>query len=96
MKKGYNRTMEQCREKIKKLKKEYRHAVDNNNETGRHRKTCKFFNELDDVLGTKPATAPKITISSETIPSLDDDDDDYDECKLSPLGQKCEFPYVKL
>ena len=32
MKKGYNRTMEQCREKIKKLKKEYRHAVDNNNE----------------------------------------------------------------
>ena len=55
---GYNRDWGQCRNKIKNLKKEYRVVKDNNKETGRGRKTCKFFSELDRILGHRPATVP--------------------------------------
>ena len=37
---GCNRDWEQCRTKIKNLKKEYRTVKDNNGETGRGRKAC--------------------------------------------------------
>lgn len=33
--KGFNRSLVQCREKVKKLKKDYRKIADNNNVTGR-------------------------------------------------------------
>ena len=57
---GYNRDLDQCRNKIKKkkLKKEYRIVKDNNGETGRGRKTCKFYRELDSILGHRPASVP--------------------------------------
>ena len=55
---GYNRDTEQCRNKVKNLKKHYREVKDNNKETGRGRKTCKFFEELDLILGHRPATVP--------------------------------------
>eukprot|EP00118_Oscarella_pearsei_P021030 m.233713 g.233713 ORF g.233713 m.233713 type:complete len:108 (+) comp40097_c1_seq2:310-633(+) len=51
---GYERSGDQCRAKMKKLKGEYRKARDNNNETGRSRKTCKFFEEMDAVLVVEP------------------------------------------
>ena len=37
-KRGYHRSWEKCREKVKKLKQEYKKIVDNNNETGKKRK----------------------------------------------------------
>ena len=55
---GYNRDTEQCRNKVKNLKKHYREVKDNNKETGRGRKTCKFFEELDLILGHRLATVP--------------------------------------
>ena len=55
---GYDRDSGQCRNKIKNLKKEYKAVKDNNKETGRGRKTCKFFTELDHILGHRPATVP--------------------------------------
>ena len=54
----YSRNTEQCRNKVKNLKKLYREVKDNNKETGRGRKTCKFFEELDLILGHRPATVP--------------------------------------
>ena len=77
LEKGFQRSIAQCREKVKKLKKAYRKVVDNNNFTGRKRKSCKFFDELDAILGVKPATKPSLDISSETgLPSdLSDDED---------------------
>ena len=39
---GHNKDWEQCTTKIKNLKREYRNVKDNNGETGRGRKTCKF------------------------------------------------------
>lgn len=52
---GYNRDLDQCRNKIKNLRKEYRAVKDNNGETGR---TCKFYRELNQVLGHRPASVP--------------------------------------
>lgn len=57
---GFTRTGLQCREKIKKLKGEYKKVKDKNKETGNNRKTCKFYEELDVVLGHKPATRPPV------------------------------------
>ncbi len=36
----------------------YREIKDNNKETGRGRKTCKFYCQLDAILGHRPATIP--------------------------------------
>ena len=36
---GYERTVEQCRYKMKKLKQDYRKIVDSTNKTGQERKT---------------------------------------------------------
>ena len=57
--KGYTRTWDQCRQKVKKLRKDYKDVVDNNSETGHKRKTFKG------ILGSRPATKPSITICSD-------------------------------
>ena len=48
---GYERHWQQCRSKVKNLKAEYRKVKDNNGETGSGRKTCRFYRELDSILG---------------------------------------------
>ena len=48
---GYQRTWSQCRDKIKKLKSEYRKVKDNNDETGKRRKAWKFYDKVDDIIG---------------------------------------------
>ena len=60
----YEKTADQCRIKMKKLKGDYRKVKDKNGETGRGKKTCKFFEDLDKVLGHRPATCPPILLES--------------------------------
>ena len=64
--KGYERDWQQCRTKIKNLKKEYRQTKDHNGQTGRGRKSCKFYRELDDILGHRPASAPPTLLDTGT------------------------------
>ena len=66
---GFERTAVQCREKIKKLKSEYRRARDRNNKSGRGRTICTFFTQLDAILGCRPASAPSNVVASEPGPS---------------------------
>ena len=82
-KKGFERNISQCRDKIKKLKKMYRKVVDNNNFTGR--KSRKFFEELDAIFRVKPATKPSLEISSETGLPSDLSDNEEDDEETSPL-----------
>ena len=49
-KQGYDHDWQQCRSKIKG---DYRIVKDNNGETGRGRKTCKFYSELDSILSKR-------------------------------------------
>ena len=66
---GYNRDWEKCRTKIKNLKKQYRVVKDHNGETGRGRKTCKFYKELDHILGHRPASVPAALLDTGTSSS---------------------------
>ena len=49
MQKGYIKSAVQCREKINKLKGEYRKIKDQHNKTGTGRKKWKFYDVLDSV-----------------------------------------------
>lgn len=61
---GYERDWKQCRAKIKNLKTKYKDVKDSNGETGRGRKTCKFYEELDRILGHRPATVPSVLLDT--------------------------------
>ena len=64
-KEGYERTTQQCRDKIKKLKVDYRKIKDKRNKTGEDRyPEWDFFDVLDEILGHKPATAPPVVVNS--------------------------------
>ena len=83
---GYNRTFEQCREKIKKLKKEYRKIKDMLNGTGQGRNDeLPYFDAMDKVLGHKPATVPSALIDilasneNDQNTSITDNVDEEDE-----------------
>ncbi|XP_069077900.1 1-aminocyclopropane-1-carboxylate synthase-like protein 1 isoform X1 [Pleurodeles waltl] len=54
--KGIHRSGDQCREKIKKMKLEYRRIKDNN-KTLRGGRTWKFFDVMDRVLTSRPSIA---------------------------------------
>ena len=63
---GYERDWQQCKVRIKNLKSIYRDIKDHNGETGRGRKTCKFYKELDEILGHRPASIPPVVLDSGT------------------------------
>ena len=71
---GVEKSTKQIRIKLKNLKSEYRKDKDNLNRSGRDRKpTGKFFDAMDEVLGSRPSTDPPNIHQSM---ALDDDDDD--------------------
>ncbi len=53
---------------------------DSNNKTGEGRKTCKFYDELDRILGPRPASTPSFLIdtSSEMEEKVDEVVEDTD------------------
>ena len=61
---GYNRDWQQCRAKIKNLKAEYKKIKDHNGVTGNARKTFKFYNKSDEILGHRPASAPAFLVDT--------------------------------
>ena len=68
---GYITTYEQCREKLKKLKAEYRKIKDKKGKTGEGKKDWDFFEPIDAVLGHKPATQPAVVIDTLTDNDVD-------------------------
>ena len=81
---GYSRDGEQCKTKIKNLKKTYTNVKDHNNVTGNNKITCPFFDELDTVLGHRPASVPSLVLDASTGGSslepteqAEDDDSEY-------------------
>ena len=89
---GFTPTFSQVREKIKQLKQNYKKIKDNKNKSGNSRKTCKYFEELDKILGDRPITRPPSVIentgnqcyqqsenslSGAAVDSLEDEADDF-------------------
>jgi len=53
---GYSRTFQQCRDKLKKLKSEYRAIKDHNGRSGSDRRSWKWFDLMDDIYGHRPSS----------------------------------------
>ena len=74
---GFSRTLEQCRDKIKKLKGEYKKVCDKRETTGEGRYAeWEFFDALDNVLGPKHSTEPLTVV--ESFPQIGPDDETQD------------------
>ena len=77
---GYNRTFGQCREKLKKLKAEYKKISDKRKETGQGRyPEWDYYDAMDSVLGHKPSTQPAVvvdTLEDSQVEDTQTDDDD--------------------
>ena len=61
---GFERTVDQCRNKIKQLKVCYNEAKKENGEPGKGRKYFAYFNDMGLVLGNGLATVPPVPINS--------------------------------
>ena len=93
---GSEKTGDQCRAKMKKLKSDYRKIKDKHRKTGRGRSAWKFFDAMDDVLGHKPATKPPVVLDTSEDPieqnELDNDVEVDDEDDLSPVDNSFSSP----
>ncbi|XP_034062466.1 trihelix transcription factor GT-3a-like [Gymnodraco acuticeps] len=73
---GFSRTFQQCREKLKKLKSEYRAVKDHNCRSGSDRKNWKWFDLLDAIYGHRPANVGReggLDSATALLESLHDD-----------------------
>ena len=77
---GYDRDWQQQRAKIKNLKAEYRKVKDHNGVTGNGRKSFKFYQKLDEILGHRPASAPAVVLDagSSTLTTTEADAEESD------------------
>ena len=66
---GFSRTAAQCRDRIKKLKKDYKKVKDYHRETGRGRKQFKHYELLNNMLGNRPSTQPAIVLDALAPPT---------------------------
>ena len=64
--KGYERTPEQCKIRMHTLKRSYRECKGNMKKIGKEKNTCKYFEEHDAILGTRPASSPVKVIDNGT------------------------------
>ncbi|XP_067284050.1 zinc finger and SCAN domain-containing protein 29-like [Pseudorasbora parva] len=75
---GIVHTGKQCREKLKKLRQDYKKLKDHNNRSGSDRRTNKWYERLDALLGHRPAfsgaavTKDSATALLETIQESED------------------------
>ena len=78
----FTRSTEQCRVIVKKLRGEFRKVRDGNDKTGEDRKEWKYFDAIDDILGSKPSTKPEVvvdTLQDETEEVIEDNGDIEEE-----------------
>ena len=62
--KDIDKTADQCRTKMKKLKLDYRKIKDKHNKTGQGRKNWKHLDALDSILGHRPTTKPAVVLDT--------------------------------
>ncbi|XP_065418711.1 zinc finger and SCAN domain-containing protein 20-like isoform X1 [Chrysemys picta bellii] len=64
MERGHDRDALQCRIKVKELQSAYRKARDANGRSGAPPATCRFYKELDAILGVNPTSTPSTTMDT--------------------------------
>ena len=84
---GYNRTYEQCGEKLKKLKAEYKKISDKRKETGQGRyPEWDYYDAMDCVLGHKPSTQPAVVVDILEDTQVQDTQTDDDQLQETEVG----------
>ncbi|XP_077080711.1 zinc finger and SCAN domain-containing protein 29-like [Siphateles boraxobius] len=88
---GYYRTYKQCRDKLKKLKSDYRTIKDHNGRSGANRRTWKWFDQMDAIYGRRPASNGREGALDSATSLLDNTFDDdalstIDSLALSPCS----------
>ncbi|XP_053896532.1 zinc finger and SCAN domain-containing protein 20-like [Malaclemys terrapin pileata] len=64
MESGHDRDALQCRIKVKELRSAYRKARDANGRLGDPPVTCRFYKDLDEILGVNPTSTPSTTMDT--------------------------------
>nr|XP_032645305.1 zinc finger and SCAN domain-containing protein 20-like [Chelonoidis abingdonii] len=64
MERGHDRDALQCRIKVKELRSSYRKAREANSHSGAPPVTCRFYKELDAILGGDPTSTPSTTMDT--------------------------------
>ncbi|XP_039601844.1 ATP-dependent (S)-NAD(P)H-hydrate dehydratase isoform X2 [Polypterus senegalus] len=64
---GFERTPEQCRIRVKGLKRQYYQAKEGMKKNGHYRKICKFYDEMDRILSNRPHLDPQDMIDSVAV-----------------------------
>ncbi|XP_065441486.1 zinc finger and SCAN domain-containing protein 29-like [Chrysemys picta bellii] len=64
MERGHDRDALQCRIKVKELRSAYRKARDANGRSGAPPVTCRFYKELDAILGVNSTSTPSTTMDT--------------------------------
>ena len=78
---GYERTLSQCRDKIKKLRGDYRKIKDAIRETGNKnkRKKSKYFEKMNEVLHDKHSVTPPVILDTSASASTTDNLEELSE-----------------
>ncbi|KAM7165225.1 uncharacterized protein RBU57_008762 isoform 1-T1 [Macrochelys suwanniensis] len=76
MERGHDRDALQCRVKVKELQNAYRKACEANSHSGAAPTTCRFYKELDAILGVNPTSTPRTTMdTSEPSPTRQEEEE---------------------
>ena len=67
---GYKRTLVQCRNKVKKLKGDYRKIKDGHKQTGNNRKKNKFYEKMNEVMSVKHSVTPPLILDTSVVSSV--------------------------
>lgn len=82
----------QCENKWKDLRKTYVKVKDYNNTSGNDPKTCKFYNDIDDILCDKPSITPvSIASNLRKRPLLTNNSNYADFENYSLNSDKCDY-----
>ncbi|XP_068561024.1 ATP-dependent (S)-NAD(P)H-hydrate dehydratase isoform X1 [Cebidichthys violaceus] len=94
---GFERTPEQCRVRIKSLKRQYLLAKEGNlRNNGQYHKICKFYDTMERILSNRAALDPQEFIDGgaggeEAVDGLEEDGEDAQDAYSESTGE-CPYP----
>ncbi|KAI1885337.1 hypothetical protein AGOR_G00219100 [Albula goreensis] len=105
---GFERTPEQCRIRVKSLKRQYYQAKEGTKKNGQYHKICKFYDEMERILSNRPHIDPQdmidnAAIGDETMDGTEEEGEGVDnpqegyvestgECSYAEHPVKLEYP----
>ena len=87
-----SKTLVQIKEKWRGVFDKYKNVCDNNNRTGRDRKTCEFYDDIDEFMASSDKVNPKFVketnVASQKRKGSDTEPGEDDNTKIKEPNQK--------